>query len=91
MSAVRHHDNAAGPEEQRAAAGAEEPVAEGPEGAAAAAQPRQPPHALSRTLGSRVSHWGASLVYLYLSLSTVTFFSVGNLLNIRRLQLFHFA
>lgn len=40
--AVKDHDNAAGPEEQCAEAGAEEPVSEEPKGATANCQ--QPPH-----------------------------------------------
>lgn len=40
--AVKDHDNAAGPEEQCAEAGAEEPVSEEPKGAATNCQ--QPPH-----------------------------------------------
>lgn len=43
--AERRDDGAAGPEEQCAEAGAEEPVAEEPMGAAAA-DPQQPPQAL---------------------------------------------
>lgn len=45
MLAVKDHDDAVGPEEQCAEAGAEEPVAEEPEGAAANRQ--QPSHTLS--------------------------------------------
>lgn len=51
--AVNDHDDAAGPEEQRAEAGAEEPVAAEPKGTAAHRQ--QPPHALPRALTSQVS------------------------------------
>lgn len=51
--AVNDHDDAAGPEEQRAEAGAEEPVAAEPKGTAA--HRRQPPHALSRAFTSQVS------------------------------------
>lgn len=65
--AVSDHDDVAGPEEQRAEAGAEESVPEEPTGAAT--QPRQPPHAPPWPLTSQVSHSVAMFQLLWAFIS----------------------